>query len=987
VETGSGTAFFLGSNGRIVRLDDRKANLAPFIDRFAPDMVVATGPVRWEIAYDDLSATPKTGFADPALGAQRRAALEDSILIIGETLNLKRAATVKVRVERSVSQNVPELAHAFVGFPNGPAGFYKGHLATHLQTGKDPDPAVPDMTVGFNFYHSYHLGSDNPPGSAYDLRSVAVHEFTHALGILSYLRADGRSVGSVSNPGYFTAYDALLGNAQGGAAMGAGGRYSGGITILRGPDGAMLWRGSQAAAALGRGFKVATPSTFDPGTSISHVSLSEKGVMRPQIAKGVRKRRYEDYEVGALRDLGYDNATSPTSGLMRFDSAMRYPAASPAAARITSFDDQAGLDLVAIEKGTTQSNLVVYSGMALNRRYTYPLGDTYLRLSPARTGPNLRSGLLLATLSDNALVALAGLRLPADRVVLQPADFGHRHLVTGTALTVTNGLYDNPSIALGDLDDDGNDDAVLVSRKQGPVAFFGDGFGHYDRLLDHRRFPALAAQSPVRDLTIFNMGASTPGIEVTFGLGIPDIAAFNPATNAQRQRTRVGSTGFFRATVIARYGNSGFVGLFKDLATPMQLARISIEADGRYKVLGSTWPVPTIAAIAIANEPDEAFFTTASGHTVERKKFDDQMFQRFAGSVEGYRDGPADQALFNDPQSLCIDGNAIYVIDKGNALIRRIDRQTRMVTTVAGRPKVRAVMDGPKGIGTFKFDALAGVPDSCAVVGDNLYVLDARSFSDPLLRKVNLSTGFATTLESGQFPLDVAPRALRGYAGRLYLLQGLGTNEVAVETAASFPFPAAQGFGTVPQLVDIDKDGNLDLLMPLIADYKAINYMRGRDDGSFQYVSQTVFDQNVANLEVADLNGDAREDMIVTTFGSVRTLLWNGTKFVEDATRRIVSYGPAGFAWSEVKDFNRDGNPDLGVIDTGGIFRVYLGEEGGRWGKGAGDQAEHFRFATGILSARWFRTEDIDNNRQWELYGLGHGIDEIVFFKGLAPMR
>lgn len=53
-----------------------------------------------------------------------------------------------------------------------------------------------------------------------------------------------------------------------------------------------------------------------------------------------------------------------------------------------------------------------------------------------------------------------------------------------------------------------------------------------------------------------------------------------------------------------------------------------------------------------------------------------------------YQDGPIDSARFRSPHGVCSDdvGN-LYVADRRNNLIRRIDRSTGMVTTVAGRLK------------------------------------------------------------------------------------------------------------------------------------------------------------------------------------------------------------------------------------------------------------------------------------------------------------
>lgn len=62
-----------------------------------------------------------------------------------------------------------------------------------------------------------------------------------------------------------------------------------------------------------------------------------------------------------------------------------------------------------------------------------------------------------------------------------------------------------------------------------------------------------------------------------------------------------------------------------------------------------------------------------------------------AYNVSRYRDGAIDQARFQEPQAICSDdvGN-LYVADRLNNLIRRIDRTTGTVSTVAGKLKTDA---------------------------------------------------------------------------------------------------------------------------------------------------------------------------------------------------------------------------------------------------------------------------------------------------------
>src|SRR5262249_9177129 len=61
--------------------------------------------------------------------------------------------------------------------------------------------------------------------------------------------------------------------------------------------------------------------------------------------------------------------------------------------------------------------------------------------------------------------------------------------------------------------------------------------------------------------------------------------------------------------------------------------------------------------------------------------------RRFGSGASGFANGAAAAATFDHPQGLIADAEAIYVADTGNHAIRRIDRATGAVTTLAGTGK------------------------------------------------------------------------------------------------------------------------------------------------------------------------------------------------------------------------------------------------------------------------------------------------------------
>ncbi|NXE22791.1 NHLC2 protein, partial [Ardeotis kori] len=61
-----------------------------------------------------------------------------------------------------------------------------------------------------------------------------------------------------------------------------------------------------------------------------------------------------------------------------------------------------------------------------------------------------------------------------------------------------------------------------------------------------------------------------------------------------------------------------------------------------------------------------------------------QILHTIGGPNSGRRDGRFSEAAFNSPQGIAIKNNVIYVADTENHLIRKIDLDLEMVTTVAG---------------------------------------------------------------------------------------------------------------------------------------------------------------------------------------------------------------------------------------------------------------------------------------------------------------
>ena len=129
-------------------------------------------------------------------------------------------------------------------------------------------------------------------------------------------------------------------------------------------------------------------------------------------------------------------------------------------------------------------------------------------------------------------------------------------------------------------------------------------------------------------------------------------------------------------------------------------------------------------------------------HTVRHIDKVTQVITTVAGTGEaGYSGdgGPATQATVNDLYSLTVDtDDDIYIVDRYNAAIRKVDSATGIISTVAGTGEPGYSRDGGP-------DTLAQIrePNDC-FLDDNGGLLIA-DIPDPRIRRLDLDTGIMTT--------------------------------------------------------------------------------------------------------------------------------------------------------------------------------------------------------------------------------------------------
>jgi uncharacterized protein (TIGR03437 family) len=130
------------------------------------------------------------------------------------------------------------------------------------------------------------------------------------------------------------------------------------------------------------------------------------------------------------------------------------------------------------------------------------------------------------------------------------------------------------------------------------------------------------------------------------------------------------------------------------------------------------------------------------------------------------------------------------------------------------------------------------------------------------------------------------------------------------------------GVFNVVQFADVNNDGKLDVIVPtaVTSASQAISVYLGTRDGSFQTPIITYLPAafQVPSFTVADVNGDHKPDLVLTTqlANAVLVLLGNGDGTFQPAMTAASPLSPTTLA---VADLNGDGKPDLVFADINSV--------------------------------------------------------------------
>ncbi len=275
------------------------------------------GALTFNFNYTDAG----TGFNDPTFGTDRRNALSSAASTLASWYP-SYTAEITVTVSSYVNAESLTLASASSPFGASVPGFKNNVMRGKILSNgaSDINGASSDASVSFNFGHSWNLTDTADPGS-YDFKAVTLHEFTHAMGFVSYLESNGTGLINPARPSgdqdVWSIFDQFLTDAAGNRIVTTDFRYNTtlGLTPLTADPG-LYFSGPNAMAAYGGRVPIYSPNPFSSGSSAGHLdadSLAGLGtlLMYPAMGTGLGSRQLSAIEMGIMEDLGYAVVPEP----------------------------------------------------------------------------------------------------------------------------------------------------------------------------------------------------------------------------------------------------------------------------------------------------------------------------------------------------------------------------------------------------------------------------------------------------------------------------------------------------------------------------------------------------------------------------------------------------------------------------------------------------------------------------------------------------
>ena len=287
---------------------------------FATFCMTACGQAQVDFSFNYTDVN--TGFNDSTLGAQRRAALENSASIV-ESLFKNYTATINIDVNGGVTNN-SFLASAGSNYNSAfpGTGFgSRGDVMTKILGGVDPNTGAADGTVNWNFQDfAWEYGTDFQ-ASEFDFVSTAIHELLHTVGFLSSVSQDGSDLWgtNVNDPSTWEPFDQFVADNAGALINGTTfindkTRWDAASVGGTGSNGLFFIGANAMAANGGNAVNLYSPTSgWENGSSGSHLDDEQYNglyAMESSTGTGLGIRTFSAIEMGILRDIGFSNLTA-----------------------------------------------------------------------------------------------------------------------------------------------------------------------------------------------------------------------------------------------------------------------------------------------------------------------------------------------------------------------------------------------------------------------------------------------------------------------------------------------------------------------------------------------------------------------------------------------------------------------------------------------------------------------------------------------------
>lgn len=290
------------------------------------------------------------------------------------------------------------------------------------------------------------------------------------------------------------------------------------------------------------------------------------------------------------------------------------------------------------------------------------------------------------------------------------------------------------------------------------------------------------------------------------------------------------------------------------------------------------------------------YVSSNSTNTIRKIDANSGAVSTLAGNISsgGSADGTGTAAQFSGPTGLATDGTHLYVADNGNNAIRRVTIATGVVTTVAGTVGTGGA-GNTNGVGSAaKFHNPRGVAHHAGM----LYVADKNNNK---IRRVDLTTGTVTDFASVNDPIAVTTDGTHLYVATQGITQDIRKLAIATPATVtvvagkgiqvSSCYAHADGVGT---LASFCQPWGLTVHAGVL--YVADNFMSGVYHNSIRRIDLTT--NNVTTIAGSQSSNNTNGTGASASFVSPRDVVVHGGKvYVADGENYVGS----GYKGNEIR--------------------------------------------------------------------------------------